>query len=195
MPGSPADVRAGGGATAIQIPVPQPERDHVGGPDHRAGRQQTGRVGGKELVVSEDVADEAGGGEQIRQCLSRAITALVVTRSQVFCRSMRPGSPTMSAASNASRTTGSTPGGFTRYLAGSATCRPTTTMIASATGHQCSPRSAARSGVTGAKAARSWPEARSPCGLGGQAVNPGGPRPPVVVEGDVARPRPVAIVT
>ena len=77
----------------------------------------------------------------------------VVTRSQVFCRSMRPGSPMIRAASKASRTAGATQGGFTRYLAGSATCRPTTTMIASATGHQCSPRSAAGSGVTGAGSA------------------------------------------
>jgi hypothetical protein len=60
---------------------------------------------------------------------ARAMTMPVVIRSQVFCRSMRPGSPMIRVASNPSRTTGSTHGGFTRYLAGSATCRPTMTMI------------------------------------------------------------------
>ena len=59
-------VRPGGGAAAIQIPVPQPERDHVRGPDHPAGGQQPGGVAGEELVVGEDVLDQADGGEQVR---------------------------------------------------------------------------------------------------------------------------------
>ena len=65
---------------------------------------------------------------------------LVTIRSQVFCRSMRPGSPMIRAASNPSSTTGATHGGFTRYFAGSATCKTAATTIASAIGHQCSPR-------------------------------------------------------
>ena len=48
----------------------------------------------------------------------------------------------ISTASGAS-TTGTTQAGCTRYRPGSATCRPATAMIALATGHQCSPRSAA----------------------------------------------------
>ncbi len=52
------------------------------------------------------------------------------------------------AASNPSSTAGATHGGFTRYLAGSATCKTAATKIASATGHQCSP-CAARTGATG----------------------------------------------
>src|SRR6266568_1235912 len=72
-----------------------------------------------------------------------AMTMPMRTRSQVFCRSMRPGSPAIS-------TTGITHTGWTRYRAGRATCRPTTAMIATATGHQCSPRSAAgASSITG----------------------------------------------
>jgi hypothetical protein len=58
-------VRPGGGTAAVQIPVPQPERDHVGGPDHFAGGQQPGGVAGKELVVGDDVADKVHSGEQV----------------------------------------------------------------------------------------------------------------------------------
>ena len=54
--------------------------------------------------------------------------------------------------SNESATAGPTQGGFSRYFAGSATWRTAVTTIASATGHQCSPR-AAWTGVTGAAAA------------------------------------------
>ena len=87
----------------------------------------------------------------------------VMIRSQVFWRSIRPGSPMIRVTSNASKTAGTTHGGFTRYFAGSATCRPATTMIASATGHQRSPRSASRPGATGAGAADPKPEAISHC--------------------------------
>jgi hypothetical protein len=52
--------------TTIQIPVPQPERDHVRSPDHPARCQQPGGVAGEELVVGEDVDDEMHGGEQVR---------------------------------------------------------------------------------------------------------------------------------
>jgi hypothetical protein len=55
----------------------------------------------------------------------------VTTRSQVFCRSMRPGSPMIRMASSPSSTVGATHGGFTRYFAGSATCKTAATTIAS----------------------------------------------------------------
>jgi hypothetical protein len=47
-----------------------------------------------------------------------AMTRLVTTLSQVFCRSMRPGSPAISTASSTSSTAGTTQGGCTRYRAG-----------------------------------------------------------------------------
>src|SRR5262245_3436542 len=72
-----------------------------------------------------------------------AMTVPVTIRSHVFCRSMRPGSPAISTASIVSSTAGTTHAGWTRYRPGRITCRPATTMIARATGHQCSPRWAA----------------------------------------------------
>ena len=81
----------------------------------------------------------------------KAITAPVTICSQVFCRSMPPGSPVISAASNTSSTAGTTHAGSTRYFAG-ATCKNAATKIASATGRQCSP-AAAWTGVTGGAAA------------------------------------------
>jgi len=101
----------------------------------------------------------------------------VTIRSQGFCRSMRPGSPMIRAASNASNTAGTTHMGFTRYCAGSATCRPAVTRIASATGHQCSPRSAAPSpdaaGVTGGLPSPGGPPAGRRSARSGR-----GPQPP-----------------
>ena len=92
----------------------------------------------------------------------KAITVPVTIRSQVFCWSMRPGSPMISAASNPSSTAGTTQAGSTRYFAGSATCRNPATTIASATGHQCSPR-AAWTGVAGAAAAGFRPDVIPHC--------------------------------
>ena len=100
---------------------------------------------------------------------------LVTIRSQVFCRSMRPGSPMIRAASNASRTAGTTHGGFTRYFAGSATWSTTATTIASATGHQRSPRAAAPPGATGDRAAGVLPDViphRDLPGPGNQSTGP-----------------------
>jgi hypothetical protein len=62
-----AMVCAGGGAAAIEIPVPQPERDHVRRPDHRAGGQQPSAIVRKDLVVGhDDVADEPTRGEAVQ---------------------------------------------------------------------------------------------------------------------------------
>jgi hypothetical protein len=76
------------------------------------------------------------------------------------------GSPTIKAASKPSATAGATQGGLTRYLAGRATWRTAATTIANATGHQCSPRPAAPSGVTGGGSAGFRPDAIPQCGTG-----------------------------
>src|SRR5215469_18528474 len=78
-----------------------------------------------------------------------AMTTLVITRSQVFCRSIRPGSPAISTASSVNSTAGTTHAGCTRYRAGRITCSPATTTIASATGHQRSPLHAGASSIAG----------------------------------------------
>jgi hypothetical protein len=132
-----------GGATAIKVPVPQPKRDHVRRPDHPAGGQQPGRVMREQLVTGQDVHHQPDGGQQAHHSDKRDDQAgddpqpssLPVDPARV------PGE--ISTASSASSTTGTTQAGCTRYRPGSATCRPATTMIALATGHQCSPRSAA----------------------------------------------------
>ena len=80
-----------------------------------------------------------------------AMTMPVTTHSEGFCPgSMRPGSPMTRAASKTSRTTGTAHLEFTRYCAGSATCLPAATRIASATGHKCSLRPAAAAVFTAA---------------------------------------------
>jgi hypothetical protein len=60
-------VRPGGGATPVEIPVPQPEGDDVRSPDHPAGGQQPDGVAGEDLVHGQDVGDEPGGREQVRK--------------------------------------------------------------------------------------------------------------------------------
>jgi hypothetical protein len=56
----------GRGTTAVEVPVPEPERDHVRRPDHAASGEQAAGVSGEELVVGQDLCDEPGGGEQVR---------------------------------------------------------------------------------------------------------------------------------
>ena len=163
-------VGPGGGTAAVQIPVPQPEGDHVGGPDHPAGGQHPGGVAGEELVVGEDVLDQVHSGEQVRHRDEGDHHARDDPQPG-FLRSIRPGSPMTRAASNASRTVGTTQAGSTRYFTGSATCRPATTMTASATGHQRSPCSLARCGVTGDGASDFPSDVIPHCDPAGQAIN------------------------
>jgi len=59
-------VGPGRGSAAVEVPVPQPEGDHVRCPDHAAGGEQPARVSGEELVVGQDLRDEPACGEQIR---------------------------------------------------------------------------------------------------------------------------------
>src|SRR5262249_2968735 len=63
----------------------------------------------------------------------------------------------ISTASSVSSTAGTTQAGWTRYRIGRITCRNATTMIARATGHQRSPRSAAgRRSIPGGATGFRW---------------------------------------
>jgi hypothetical protein len=59
-------VGPGRGSTAVEVPVPEPEGDHVRRPDHAAGGEQPARMSGEELVVGQDLRDEPACGEQVR---------------------------------------------------------------------------------------------------------------------------------
>src|SRR5208283_4080205 len=62
-----AEISVGLIAAAVEVPVPEPEGDHIRRPDHAASGEQTARVSGEDLVVGQDLHDEPAGGDQVRQ--------------------------------------------------------------------------------------------------------------------------------